>query len=202
VNGTQAKVQFEATEPGLDFHEGHSTGGYAHICAAPCNATMALGEHRLALSVADHSPVEPDQVVVVRGPSTVTGSYTDRSGLRIAGLLVLGGSVLVGGIMMVAGVTGGGYCPIGSPGYVGPPQGASTKEACTSSTDAGLLAAGAIVLGVGAIAGVVLALQHDKATVTVTPLDAGRLVTPAGREGASLAPPSNSAPGFGVVARW
>ena len=88
LDAASAKLHFEATSPDIDFHirtgeavvsgemwTGRGGGAYAGtatdyepICTAPCDATLPVGTHRLALSQNGHSPVEPDEPTVIRAP--------------------------------------------------------------------------------------------------------------------------------------
>jgi hypothetical protein len=49
-----------------------------------------------------------------------------------------------------------------------------------STTNTGLLAGGAAVLGVGTIVGTILALQHDQVSFSVTPWSASAITSPMG----------------------
>ena len=73
----------------------------------------------------------------------------------------------------------------------------------TPNPDTGLTVAGALVGAASVVAGLVMGLRHDEASITIEPYDAARLlVGPARREGATLAPAPAAAPGIGIVARW
>jgi len=203
----ETRVRFEATTADTDFHV-HRGGphdrapsvddapGYAHVCTAPCDVTMAPGTYRLALSQPGRAPL--DSAVTLQGPSTVTGTYTSRRGLRIAGWSLMGLGVIAGSVVAIGAATRAPSCiPT-----------ADIHHATCLPTDAGPLWGTAVGFGVAAVVGLVLALQHDDATIKVTPLDAGVLASPPRREGAELALPAlaglpgTRAPGLGIVARW
>jgi hypothetical protein len=167
--------------------------GYAHVCAS-CDVSLEPGTYRLALAQPGGSPLEPREAVTISGPSTVTGTYTSRRGLRIAGWTLMGVGVTVGTLVAIGGATRAPTCVY--------PEGTRASAVCSDRPDAAPFWGVAAGLGVAAVVGLVLALQHDDATITVTPLDAGSVapVAPvARREGAWL---GTSAPGLGIAGRW
>jgi hypothetical protein len=168
--------------------------GYARVCTVPCDATLAAGTYRLALSQEGRSPLEPAEPVTIQGPSTVTGAYTSHRGLRIAGWSLMSVGVVVGSILAVAAATRAPNCVY--------PNGTQASAICGERPDPGPYWGAAAAFGAAAVVGLVLALQHDSASITVTPMNAGFLVAPPRREGAELTLPTGSAPGLGVVARW
>jgi homeobox protein ESX1 len=207
VSVAEAKVRFESASPDVDFHlrteDATAVGwsgrggyvvlhGYKHICAAPCDATLPAGRQRLALSQSGGVPIEADDVVDISGPSKVTGTYESHRGTRTTGLIVLLGSPVVGGIMMAASIHSGHDCS---------EQAVTGSCSPTTNLDGGLLGGGIAVVTVGTLAGLLLMLQGDHATITVAPLDAAAASPrPSGKtEGAWLAAsPAASAPGLGV----
>jgi hypothetical protein len=166
--------------------------GYAHVCAT-CDVSLAPGTYRLALAQPGGAPLEPREAVTIAGPSTVTGTYTSRRGLRIAGWTMMGLGVVVGTVFALEAANQGTSCYYAN--------GTSGPRICTDSPAPGPMWGTAAGLGVAAIVGLVLALQHDDATITVTPLDAGSagVAHVARREGAAL---GTSAPGLGIAGRW
>jgi hypothetical protein len=212
VEADAAKIHFESDTPDTDLHirTGDATvtglgfgvrGGvytygavahdYQHICAAPCDATLPAGTHRLALSKNGKAPVEPDEAVTIRGPSNVHGTYVDRSGTRIAGWLVLGGSLVASLVMLAASIHSDQDCT--STGSCVP----------THSIDMGLAVGSLATMTVGAIVAVILGLQHDGAIIEVTPIDTSlRLPSLERREAAWLAPSSAGSAGLGLQRRF
>lgn len=206
VDGASAPVRFESTTPDTDFHlrteDATAVGwtgrgaylavarSYSHICAAPCEGTLPVGRQRLALSLEGGVPVEPDEAVIVPGPSTVRGTYVSNRGTRVAGWLVFLGSLTAGTAMMVLSIQHTQDC---SSGYC----------MTDTSTNSGLLGAGAGVVIAGSLLSLALIFQRDHVSMTVTPINAGSVQLPslARREGAWLAPES-SAPGLGLTARF
>jgi hypothetical protein len=206
---TATRVHFETVTPETEFHvrfEDAKGGGwsavrptddapgYARMCTAPCDATLAAGTYRLALSRGGRSSLVPAEPVTIQGPSTVTGAYTSRRGLRIAGWSLMSVGVVVGSVLAVAAATRAPSCIY--------PDGTHASAVCGERPDAGPLWGAAAVFGAAAVVGLVLALQHDSASISVTPMNAGFLVAPPRRERAELTLPTGSAPGLGVVARW
>jgi hypothetical protein len=203
------KVHFEAAAADADFHvrldDARGGGwsvvphiddapGYVRVCAAPCDATVAAGTYRLALSAPGGSPLEPAEPVTIQGPSRVTGAYTSRRGLRIAGWSMMGGGVIVGSVLAIEAATRAPTCIN--------PNGPGSSPICGQRPDAGPFWGAAAIFGAVAVVGLVLALQYDSASISVTAMDAGSLVAPPRRERAELTPPSGNAPGLGVVAHW
>ncbi len=165
--------------------------GYTSICEAPCDATLPAGTYAMAVSQRGGEPVEAKQVVEITGPSAVRGTYVSRSGIRIAGWIIGGVSFAAGmSMLVVGGLKSTHDCSV-SPCVDRP------------SSDAGMMLAGAGVIVGGSIVTVVMALQHDSATVTVTTIDAAtQLSIPTARRESAWATPSGaSAPGLGVVLR-
>jgi hypothetical protein len=215
VEANEARIHFESNTPNADFHirTGETTvagvgwggrgafaygavaHGYDHICTAPCNATLPAGRHRLALSINNKGPLEPEDPVAIDGPSRIRGTYEDRSATRIAGWVIFSASLGVGMAMALAAVLHS------TPDCTD--QAITGMCLQTFSTDTTLLAAGGVVMGVGAIVGIVLALQRDHVTIEVTPMDAGlRWPALARREAAWIATDVGAASGLGLRLRF
>ncbi len=132
---------------------------YSPICMAPCRVSMAPGAYRLALAKPGGRPVLASQPSIVREPSLIRGHYTDRSGLRAAGLAI-GLAGTVGGIVMIVASAEG------------------TETVCDAfgncfdraRVNGPLLAGGIGVIVAAAIAGTVLAFQRDGVHLLVEPL--------------------------------
>jgi hypothetical protein len=170
---------------------------YRSVCVAPCDGTLPLGEQRLVLAPEGRGPVLPASAASILGPVTVRGTYEDRRALRIAGWVVFGASVAAGTAMILAAVEhkadscNGELVTVGNDG---------TDEVCVEedSPKNGLLAAGGLVLGVGAVAGVILGLQHDESTIEVTPMPQPLAPTALRREGAVAAMPPPEGAGLRI----
>jgi hypothetical protein len=214
VDADEARIHFESDTPETDLHirtsdttvTGAGWGGrgafvygavghhYEHICAAPCDATLPAGTHRLALSFRGKVPIEPDEAVTVRGPSKIQGTYTNRSGTRVAGLAVAGGSLAASLVMMIASIRSSQDCTYQ------PVTGTCDEK---TSIDTGMAVAAGSVLGIGMIVGLILVMQRDSAAIEVTPLDVSlRAPSLARREQAWMAPGSAGASGLGVRIRF
>ena len=99
VAGPLAHVELRADEPGVTYEvrTGEVTGArgggsvLAAICAAPCEANLPIGEHRLALSKGEGktTTIEP---VTIAGPARLDAHYVSRAGLRWLGV----GTMIVG----------------------------------------------------------------------------------------------------------
>ncbi len=145
------------------YYERGLVAGYAPLCDGPCTVALPRGEHHLALSKGGGHAVPAPPVFVDR-PSTLHAEFADRSGVRAAGVVV-GVAGIVGGIVMFAEAVG-------------------TRQVCDPSgcyeadrVNGGLVAGGVVTILVGSIVGSILALQPDRAYLTVTPLT----LSPTGR---------------------
>ena len=130
---------------------------YTPVCTGPCSARFAPGAYDLALAKGGRIARSPERIMITR-PSVVKGEYLDRSGVRLAGILIGVGGIIGGTVMMVVSVHSDYVCD--SNGF------------CFYHQDVdGPLLAGGIALAVGsAIAGSVMAWQRDEAVFTVLPL--------------------------------
>lgn len=166
VNGAEAHLHLESEPEGLTFHRqsgsatavGYGYGGgmvataeaYDRLCTAPCDVTLPAGAETLALSRPNGKPVVADAVAFPAGKSRVVGTLESRKGLRIAGIVVLAVGGAAGLATMVAGLTS-----------------RSTNENGIETRNTTLVLAGSgIVLG-STLAGTILLVQRDRATITV-----------------------------------
>jgi hypothetical protein len=177
----QVPIRFVSSTPETDLHvrtrqatfAGAGYGGdwsdpnngtirvYHRVCTGPCDATLPAGEHRFALSYQGMAPVEADRALAIDGPATLRGTYEDRGPFRIAGWILFGASVGLGAGMVLAALSQATRdC-----------SGEMVNGGCVvdSSPNKGLLVGGGVVMLVGTLAGVVLGLQRDRATIDVTP---------------------------------
>jgi hypothetical protein len=175
-----AQVRFEPDEPDLQllsmsggvpverFHPyRYGWGGrysygwapaYSPVCDQACATRFAPGQYQLALAKNGGAPVPAYGPAYIQGPSLIRGSYSDRSGLRVAGW-VIGITGLVGGIVLIA----------------------ASAQDDTECDDDGfchrhetangpLLVGGIGVLLASGIIGGVLAAQRDEAHISIEPL--------------------------------
>jgi hypothetical protein len=168
---------------------------YRSVCAAPCDATLPLGAQRLLLAPAGGGPVLPGSAASILGPVTIRGTYEDRRALRIAGWVLFGASIAAGAAMIFAAVE---HKADSCTGELVTTE--SANEVCVEGTSPnnGLLAGGYVVLGVGAIAGVILGLQHDRTTIEVTPMPQPLTPTAMRREGGVAAMSSPEGAGLRI----
>lgn len=208
IDAERAHIHFVSDPPDLDLSirsedatatngwgGSASARGYTRICAAPCDATLPTGRHRMALSIRGKTPIEAHDPVALDGPARIRGVYTENGTIRAVGWVVIGTSVVAGTILIVVGAS-------------------PTKQQCTTpgdpetcftvpAADTGLEGAGLAVMGLGALTGLVMILQHDHATFEVTPVDAAlRLPSPVAREGGWLTAASPAPYGLGVRIRF
>jgi hypothetical protein len=205
VEAEAAKIHFESDTPETDLHirtgDATVTGvgwggrgafvygavahGYEHICAAPCDATLPAGTHRLALSKNGRAPVEPEEAVTIHGPSSVRGTYVDKSGTRIAGWVIIVTSFAAATGMLIGSFHTTQDCSL-----------QSVTGTCNqvSSVDMGLAGGAVAVSLLGTILGMIFVFQHDSATIEVTPMEASlRLPLLPRREAAWIAPDAAAA---------
>jgi hypothetical protein len=207
-----AKVHFESDTPDSNFHirTGEATlvgwagrgaftalaHSYDNICAPPCDATLPIGQHRLAFSTRGRAPIEAEDALTIEGPSTVKAAYVDNAGTRVAGLIVYGVSFAVGTMMIVA----------SAERHTPDCTGQSIARSCVDTSapvDGGLLWGGVAVLGLGAILGSVLAFQRDHVILEVTPMAAAvRSPALARREDAWVLPEAAGASGLALRVRF
>ncbi|HJL16772.1 MAG TPA: hypothetical protein RMH99_14005 [Sandaracinaceae bacterium LLY-WYZ-13_1] len=111
------RLRLEADQPRTTFHllTGTATatawgpGGTAfarahafdRLCTAPCETSLPTGTQRLGLSVGDGDAIAAPSVDIP-GPGTLVGTYTDNTGIRVAGWTLFGVGAATGiGIMLV-----------------------------------------------------------------------------------------------------
>jgi len=134
---------------------------YTPVCTGPCSARFAPGAYELALAKGGRIARSPGRVMITQ-PSVIKGEYLDRSGVRLAGILIGVGGLIGGTIMMVESVHRHDICD---------------ANYCYYHEDVdGALLAGGVALAVGsAIAGSIMAWQRDEAVFTILPLRMGSL---------------------------
>jgi len=131
------------------------TAAYSPICDGPCTTELVPGPYHLALAK-DGGRAHPVGSVVLNGPSTIQGSYEDRSALRLLGGALVVGGIIGGIVMIVVSLECQDYNP--------------DDGTCSNNVNGPLLAGGIGVIVAGAIVGGILASQRDTAHITVTPL--------------------------------
>jgi hypothetical protein len=214
VTGRKVAVHVEADEPGMQLlvkagqgvvsGGGYSFGGggfvyggrvtdYAVLCSAPCDLGMPAGTHHLALSRGSGGVLAVDPPVEIEQASTLKAHIESRRGIRVAGLLILLSGV-VGGLVLIGTSTS-------NQTTCDPSFGCST----TPEIDSTRFGAGLAVLTVGTIAGIVMLVTHDKASIEVVPSAAARLPLLPGHTGdRAFATPASpdSAPGMTLRVRF
>ena len=213
VTGRKVAVHVEADEPGTQLlvkagqgvvsGVGYSFGGgafvyggrvmdYAALCSAPCDLGMPVGTHHLALSRGSGGVLAVDPVEIEQA-STLKAHIESRKGIRVAGLLILTAGVVGGLVLIGTSISDQTTC---DPGF-----GCST----TREVDSTRFGIGLAVLSVSTIAGIVMLVMHDKASIEVVPSAAARLPLSPGHtgDGAVATPASpDSVPGMTLRARF
>lgn len=121
---------------------------YAIVCTAPCDTQLPPGLQRLALSHHGGRTVEAEDPVQVSGSSTLRAEYESRLGVRIAGYVIMFGSLATGVIIMA---TNAPQCP---------PTGCQFPTAFWG---------GLIVIVAGGILGSILTGVGDHASIQLVP---------------------------------
>lgn len=128
--------------------------GYERLCSAPCRLQLEPGFHTLAISRGTGPPVEVEGGVRVDGPAVLEGSYESRSTVRTAGWVTMLASVVAGTALMLVPIFD--YDP-------------SYGDGSSNSFDFTPIIVGGAIMSVGAIVGMILALQSDEVDVGVRP---------------------------------
>lgn len=122
---------------------GERTYDFRRLCQAPCEIPIEPGSHRFALSLGRGEEVLAPALDIWRS-GTLTGTYLDRSGFRIAGwTLIIGAPLAAVGLATLA---------------------ASLPEGAREAT-IGLAVTAGLSMLVGEILGLIFALQPDGAMV-------------------------------------
>jgi hypothetical protein len=209
-----ARVHFESATPGADLYirtgeatvTGYAWGRYPgvysgvvqqyeRVCASPCDTTLPAGPQRLALGYEGRGPVETGEAIAVEGPTSLKGTYVDRRGVRIGGWIVFGLSLAASTTMLTVALIQS----------VPPPcSGSGTSFSCpssASSVNGGLLGASVATGLIGIVVSLVMVLQHDSASIDVSPLTQGLGPITGRREADARVGPFELS-GSGVTARF
>ncbi len=184
VHGERARLRFMAEHPQLTFHLGtgvdrrngtvvgmtgypcndwfvgsvHSVGDrFDRICTAPCEASIPAGSYRMALSTPESGLLVLDDPVQVPGSGRVEGTYRSNSGIRTAGWITGGGSLLAGLTLTLIGYAD--RSEVGS--CAGGP--------CEERANAALVVSGIAVAFAGLLAGAIMVSIDDEASIRFTP---------------------------------
>ena len=148
VTAGAAKFGLRYHSTGYEAYSGRIATGYVPICEAPCVATLYPGIHRMALALNEGYPLDVQQAVRLTEDSILEGRYTDKSGMRKAGSLILFLGTIGGMVMMLAAANYGNFNLTNYPVFY---------------TGLGLITVGATV-------GAPLMTRRDEAYVDVHPL--------------------------------
>jgi hypothetical protein len=147
---------------------------YTPVCSTmPCEVRIAPGLHILAMSREGGTVVEAQHPVLLKGPSLISTTYTDRSGERAFGYVLAIASIVVGSGMMATSRKTALDC-----------SGPANTCSSSTATDGGMLVGGIVVFGGGLLAGSYIANLHDLVSFAVTPL---AVSAPGQREGTGTA---------------
>lgn len=176
-----SRVRFEAA-PEVRLHERTGTveatvysphgpatavgATYTDLCAAPCELTMAPGQHTLAVSFEGRAPIEVPPLAVPPGTATLRATYESRAGVRVAGLVVGLGALVGGSIMAGLGAVGTTRQEC-QPSFI---DGAAPFCTNQRDPDGTLIGAGIAIAVAGSVAGLVMLSIGDHAELRVAPV--------------------------------
>jgi hypothetical protein len=169
VHAREARLSITSAPAGLTLHKRSSSAiavgpggvavatGFEEICTAPCEATMPAGSHTFGVSEPGKPAVQADAVSLPPGKSTVSATYTSRSGTRVGGWVVMGAGAVVGGLVMLAAFGKEQQC-------------SEYSGTCyeTSKVNMGTLVAGTGIMVGGMLGGLIMIGTSDKAQVQVS----------------------------------
>jgi len=196
-DASATRLRFEADVPDLRLHERSGTveatvyarnglatalgATYTDLCSAPCEPTLAPGQHTLAVSIPGRRPIEVPPVVVPPGASTLKAVYDSRAGVRVAGALLGLGSLVGGTVLIVLGAIGTTHQECEASFVGGEPFCLDRHE-----IDATLLVTGVALTVVGTVASFAMMSVGDHAALRIAPMTLRPLRTGLGpkREGA------------------
>jgi len=155
--GTSLDVGFDRAgvsyRPGFGVYSSTTTTrGYGLICEAPCEASLAWGQHSMALSHDGGIPIAVSEPVGLYRRSIVDGRYVDRSKMRKAGWWVFGAGFIAGVIIMLAGLT------------------VNVDGGFESVQNGALFGSGMALMGASIVIGVPMLTRDDRASIRVYPL--------------------------------
>ncbi len=165
VHGAEAKLKLVSDPPGLTFHRENSSAiaygrggvaqatGYERLCTSPCSISLPAGTESFALSADGKAPVSAGSVTFPAGESTIQGTYNKRSGVRVAGVVVIVASAVAGAALLATSFNN--TCDYGD-------------DTCSKLNPTNLLA-GTLILGLGVGIGAGLLLIPDGGNVQVVP---------------------------------
>ncbi|HVK71192.1 MAG TPA: hypothetical protein VM694_42335 [Polyangium sp.] len=165
VKAGEAALKLESNEANATYHvrsgsayvvgpRGSAVGqSFTEICTAPCEASLPVGTHYLALSKQGGVPVLSTDPVRLDGPSRIVGSYTSNAGTRMVGLGVLVGGIVVGWVVMLVPIL--------------------TRDPAEDFSVTPLIIGGALLLA-GSFGGVLLMSRRDDVKFEITPLQEAR----------------------------
>jgi hypothetical protein len=146
-------VHFDANEEEVAFmlkRDGGSgeQGGYTYLCVAPCDTPLPKGAAHIGLSLLGGDVLDAKEAVVLEADATLRGTYRSRAAIRALGVgSIVGGAVLGSLIASTGGALIAQNGPLGW-GF--------------------LIGGSALGLG-GVVAGTVMLLKQDTATIELVP---------------------------------
>jgi hypothetical protein len=138
---------------------GISAVAFTPICSAPCDATLPAGAHQLALSQNSGRPVATPDLLTLREPSILEGSYVSRQGTRTAGWVIIIGGGIAGLLLVATGFhSTTTTCPI-----------QDTTCVPETNTDFSNVYLGMGITAASGLIGLLLTMARDSADITASP---------------------------------
>jgi hypothetical protein len=151
ASGEDVPISFVTREKG-DITLYIKTQGYTRVCTAPCEAFLPPGAQQLALAIGTQGPVPLADLTHLGGRSQLVGSYESHKEARRMGWSLFGASLGIGALVFAGSVVvSAKSCPEGG---------------CSVPTIGWL---GLALGGLGAAAGLGLALRFDEVDLKVRP---------------------------------
>jgi hypothetical protein len=141
-------------------HQQSGEGARA-LCMPPCKAELPKGPYRFGLKVPGRKTAWSPSTFALEEPDIFEGSYDSRRGSRIAGGIVLGGSLATAIALIAVGAQSKQTCTAStSSAYSG------ASDVCESSVSTPIIASGLVLGLVGGVIGVVLMSKKDRSNVS------------------------------------
>jgi hypothetical protein len=170
VNVALARLELKADQGGVTFHRktgsvhgvgtgwaagknggpvavGINANSYERLCTSPCAVDVAQGTYRLGLSLDDGEVIAADRPLDLRGRMRLDAEYVSNTEVRVLGWVLAGAGAVAGAVLMFQ--TGD------------PDHGITTHPYAIH---------GGVVVCVSLLAGTIMGLIGDRATVRATPL--------------------------------
>ncbi len=156
------------------------------LCMPPCKAELPKGPYRLGLQIPGRKTAWSPSTFALEEPDIFEGTYDSRRGSRIAGGVVLGGSLATAIALIAVGAQSNQTCTASASSVS-----SDWGDACESSVSTPFIASGVVLGLVGVVVGALLLSKKDRATISAA---RSKHVTSGGPQVAPLEPLEPSEP--------